>query len=173
MTTLMEVANRFGGLLGKVKSPTTEEREQLQQYLAQYALKPLQQKPEGLGARVFVNHCGACHAVPDPLQYQDANWSELLKRMQRNMLVMKYTLPSSDVMLQIQHYLELTKPQGAHPIIKTSLPTISGQNKNLVSPVYLQSWLALGPFLLLVILGLARWWVNSRKYLNRQMRPQL
>jgi len=172
MTTLMEVANRFGGLLGNVKSPTTEEREQLQQYLTQYALKPLQQKPEGLGARAFENHCGACHAAPDPLQYQDTNWSELLKRMQRNMVVMKYTLPSSEVMLQIQHYLELTKPQGPNSFNSISPSRISTANKKNASPINLESWLALGPFLLLVILGLARWWISSHKRLERQIHPQ-
>ena len=81
--------------------------------------------------------------------------------------------PTTEERVQLQQYLELTKLQGPHPVNSISSSVTSTANKKNASPVNLGSWLALGPFLLLVILGLARWWVNSRKYLNRQMRPQL
>ena len=106
MLTLMDVADRFGGLMGNIKSPNSKEREQLQQYLSRHGLKPLQHAPEGMGGRAYASHCGACHATPDPLQYAIKDWPAILKRMQRNMAVMKYTPPGSEVMLQIQHYIQ-------------------------------------------------------------------
>ena len=170
MMTLMDVANRFGGLLGNIKNPTTDEHAQLQQYLTQYALKPLQHKPDGMGARAFENHCSACHALPDPLQYKNTNWPELIKRMQRNMTVMQYTPPSSEVMLQIQHYLQLANALNSHPLKITDTSSVAEQNqKNKSSSIHLESWLALGPFLLLVVVGLVRWWISSHKKNNRQM----
>ena len=48
MLTLMDVSNRFGGLMGNIKTPSVTEREQLQQYLSQHALKPIKQKPQGV-----------------------------------------------------------------------------------------------------------------------------
>ncbi len=179
MLTLMDVANRFGGLLGKIKNPSNEERQQLQLYLSRYALKPLQQTPAGLGARAFNNHCSACHATPDPSQYNHDEWPVLLKRMQRNMTVMKYTPPSAEVMLQIQHYLQSNMTNDS--ITLTTIEKSKAVNKirqAKVAMLYPESWLALGPFLLLVIIGFGRWWLHSynkhhaHKNHNKQMKAR-
>jgi len=173
MLMLMDVANRFAGLMGNIKNPSHEESEQLQQYLTRYALKPMQQKPAGMGARAFENHCGECHALPDPLQYNNDHWPELLKRMQRNMAIMKYTPPSSEVMLQIQHYIQLSRSPDSPSLATRDSSRKTEQNqKNKPSSIHLQSWLALGPFLLLVIVGLVRWRLNSRKNHNHQIQSQ-
>lgn len=176
MLTLMDVANRFGGLLGEIKKPSKEEREQLQLYLSRHGLKPLKKTPRGLGAIAFENHCSACHATPDPSQYNHDNWPKLLKRMQRNMAVMKYPPPSSEVMLQIQHYLQSTDTNGSLTITtidKTKAVNEFRQAK--AATLYPESWLALGPFLLLVIIGLVRWWLplykkHAHKNHNKQIK---
>ena len=167
MLTLMDVANRFGGLMGNIKKPNHEESELLQQYLTRYALKPLEQKTGGLGATAFENHCSACHALPDPQQYNNDNLPVLLKRMQRNMMVMKYAPPSFEVMLQIQQYLQSTPSPDSRPLKTTNLFNEAALNKKPL--IYFESWLALGPFLLLVIIGLVRWKMNSGKTNNRKM----
>jgi len=158
MSTLMDVANHFGGLMGKIKNPTEEEREQLQLYLLRHGLKPLQKTPSGLGAGAFENHCSACHALPDPMQYDKNAWPGILKRMQRNMTVMKYTPPSFEVMLQIQHYIQSVHKVDQVPVKIANNQYIAEKNRPLdASPIHPDSWLALGPFLLLIILGLLRW----------------
>lgn len=180
MLLLMDVATRFSGLMGNIKNPSHEESKQLQQYLTRYALKPMEQKPAGVGARAFENHCGECHALPDPTQYNKDHWPELLKRMQRNMTIMKYAPPSSEVMLQIQHYLQSGHSPESNSNNPLSLTTTDSfheaaqqesvrNQKNKSSSIHLQSLLALGPFLLLVIIGLVRWRLNSRKDHNIQV----
>ena len=170
MLTLMDVANRFGGLMGNIKNPTSEEREKLQSYLSHHSLRPLQQTPSGFGGRAFENHCGACHALPDPLQYDSEVWSGILKRMQHNMTVMKYTPPSSEVMLNIQHYLQSSQEVDQVSFKKADNPdTAVHDHQSEVSSIHLGSALALGPFLLLVILGLLRWWLNSRSGFKQQV----
>ena len=164
MLTLMDVANRFGGLMGKIKNPTSEEREQLQLYLSRHGLKHLQQIPSGLGSGAFENHCSACHALPDPMQYDKKAWPGILKRMQRNMTVMKYTPPSFEVTLQIQHYIQSAHKADQVPIETANNQYTAEKNRPLdASPIHPGSWLALGPFLLLIILGLLRWWFSSQQ----------
>ncbi|MDT8281567.1 MAG: hypothetical protein RQ982_02005 [Gammaproteobacteria bacterium] len=169
MLLIMDVADRFGGLLGNVKTPSTSEREQLRSYLVFHALKPMTQTPQGAGARVFANayegHCSACHALPDPAQY-DVDWSSLIKRMQRNMQVMKYTPPSADSMMQIQLYLQnnnhsvATGPvsTGNHPGLN-----IAGNNASFNEKKFSDgSWWSLGVFFVLASIGLLRWWYNQQ-----------
>lgn len=173
MLILMNVANRFGGLMGNIKKPNHDESEQLQQYLTRYALKPLEQKSEGLGASAFENHCSSCHALPDPQQYNMDHWPALLKRMQRNMMIMKYTAPSFEVMLQIQQYLQSTNSPASLSFKRNNSFSEVAQNKNnKTSFIHSESWLALGPFLLLVIIGLVRWRINSVKIKNNNSQIQ-
>jgi len=172
MLTLMEVSNRFGGLMGKIKKPSLEESKLLQQYLNRHALKPLEQKTGSLAASAFENHCSACHALPDPQQYNNDNWPALLKRMQRNMMIMKYAPPSFEVMLQIQQYLQSTSSHDSRPFKTTnSFSETVPNKKNKTSLIHFESWLALGPFLLLVIIGLVRWRINSGK--NKKNNSQM
>jgi hypothetical protein len=164
MNLLMDVASRFGGLLGKVAAPSAEEREVLAAYLEDNALQAMPGEPRGMGAAAFTSHCGACHALPDAGQHTLEGWSAVLKRMQRNMTVMRYPPPSQEVMVQIQRYLQ------RHA--RTEQGTLSGGNsgqafagnsagrdgldaRDLLNG---ERWMALGPFLLLMIVGLARWW---------------
>jgi cytochrome c5 len=162
MLMLMDVADRFGGLLGNVKTPSSAERDQMRSYLVLHALKPMPQKPKGIGASSFENHCSACHALPDPAHYNDVGWPSLIKRMQHNMQVMKYDPPSVDSMMQIQLYLQNNKSRvdinpvsaGDYLSLNMSGDSVSFKSRNLG----VGSWLSLGLFLLLAFIGLVRWW---------------
>jgi len=173
MLVIMDVADRFGGLLGNVKTLSSDESDQLRSYLVSHALKPLAQTPQkaglGAGARAFENHCSACHALPDPAQY-DVDWSGLLKRMQRNMQVMKYSPPSADSMMQIQLYLQNNKAvepglvsageySGNHLKLNMAGNSVRFNDRKFSSG----SWLSLGVFFLLAFIGLLRWW-NSHQH---------
>ncbi|MCW8964983.1 MAG: hypothetical protein OQL16_14390 [Gammaproteobacteria bacterium] len=171
MLTLMDVADRFGSLMGNIRSPNSEEREQLQLYLSRHGLKPLQQTPEGLGSRAFESHCGACHATPDPLQYDIEGWPDILKRMQRNMTVMKYTPPRSEVMLQIQHYIQSAYTVDQAPSNLANNQYKADKNRQLKeSTIHPGSLIALGPFLLLIVIGIFRWWLSSRQGHKQQIK---
>lgn len=170
MFTIMDVADKFSGLLGNVKTPATGEREQIRGYLDKYALKPMTIRPQGAGASAFESHCSGCHALPDPSQYRRADWPELIKRMQHNMTVMKYTPPSSDVLMQIQLYIQShTRASDAG---EASMDNYLTTNINSDSVQWRDrsfssaSWLALGPFFVLVIIGLVRW-RNNHRHIDR------
>jgi cytochrome c5 len=183
MLVIMDVADRFGGLLGNVKTPSSDESDQLRSYLVAHALKPFTQTPHQedlaagamkVGARAFENHCSACHALPDPAQY-DVDWSDLLKRMQRNMQVMKYPPPSADSMMQIQLYLQNSKfVEPSHfsdtkYLSNNSQLNMAGNNirfndrKSSPGKLNMGSWLSLGVFFILAFIGFLRWW-NSHQH---------
>ena len=170
MLVLMDVADRFGGLLGNVKTPAADERDQLRSYLVLHALKPMTGIPQGIGASAFESHCSACHALPDPAQYNNVDWPSQIKRMQHHMVVMKYSPPSADTMMQIQLYLQNNNhPVATNPVPVSDhlAPTATGDAVSFYNRSFsLGSWLALGPFFLFVAIGLVRWRKNYR-HVNR------
>lgn len=159
MVLLMTVAKQFGGLMGRVEAPSPEAQQQLQSYLTLHALKPLLQMPTGVGAAAFATHCGACHAVPDMSQYRHYAWPELLTRMQHNMQVMRYPLPSKPALLQIQYYLQDYLP-GSLPVAASAA---SQPKTSAYSALGRSRWWALGPFLVLVLVSLGRWYWRVRR----------
>lgn len=175
MLVIMDVADRFGGLLGNVKTPSADERDQLRSYLVLHAIKPMTQAPKGAGASAFENHCSACHALPDPAQY-DIDWTVMIKRMQRNMQVMKYSPPTADSMLLIQRYLQNNK---AVEISRVVTDEISGDHLKLNmtgNSVRFKenkfsdgSWLSLGVFFLLASIGFVRWWNSYQRRNPRKL----
>jgi len=162
MLVLMDVADRFGGLMGHVKTPAADERDLLSSYLELHALKPMAGTPQGAGASAFESHCSACHVLPDPGQHSLGDWPAVLKRMQRNMTVMKYAPPSRELMVQIQYFLQQNLPAEPDTASAGTAPVLSGSAGDSgfnASDVFDRGrWMALGPFLLLVFIGLARWW---------------
>lgn len=165
MFVLMDVADRFSGLLGNVKTPSLTERDQLSRYLVLHSLKAITTKPQGVGAAAFENHCAGCHALPDPAQYNHLDQSSLIKRMQRNMEVMKYAPPSTDTMMQIQLYLQnnVNSVEAGNLSTDDSL-VIDQDSGNLPEREFsFGSWLALAPFFLLITIGLLRWWNNHQR----------
>jgi cytochrome c5 len=162
MNLLMDVTSRFGGLMGKVKVPGTGDEALLRAYLTSNALQAMQGEPGGMGAAAFATHCGSCHALPDAGQHSLEEWPAVLKRMQRNMAVMKYSPPSRELMLQIQYFLEqnLQAEIDAAPVdTEPALSGVTGDGGFDAGNVFDSGrWIALGPFLLLVSVGLVRWW---------------
>jgi len=169
MLVVMDIADRFGGLLGNVKTPSTDEREQLRSYLVLHALKPMMRTPQGVGASAFESHCSACHALPDPARYNHNDWPSLIKRMQHNMEVMKYSPPSAEAMMQIQLYLQDKDNFLQTNHVPISQYSIKNQGDIAVGSyersLSLGSWFALAPFFVLVIIGLVRW-LSNRKHVN-------
>ena len=168
MNLLMDVASRFGGLLGKVEAPSTEERKILERYLVTNALQPFNGRSGNLAGRSFEQYCANCHALPAPSQHSTHEWPQVIKRMQRNMDVMKHEPLSPEVLLQIQRYLQQYAGDGTDDYSKpiTTAPVEVGNHEVDTPSIGLanwKSWLALGPFLLLAVAGLIRWWRSSRK----------
>jgi cytochrome c5 len=161
MNLLVDVASRFGGLMGKVKAPSAEEGAVIRAYLTDNALQAMQGGGRGIGAAAFTSHCGSCHALPDAGQHSLEEWPAVLKRMQRNMDIMKYSLPTREIMVQIQVYLQqnLQTESGAIPAgTDPALSGGAGDNGIDVNNLFdSRRWMALGPFLLLVLVGLVRW----------------
>jgi cytochrome c5 len=156
MVMLMDVSNRFSGLLGNINVPDAAEQAQLLAYLQANSLKAMATKPAGLGAAAYENYCTGCHALPDPAQHTTSEWSDVLHRMQRNMQIMQFKAPSADNLMQIQLYLHSAQP------VASSLPLIRQQRA--AQTHYFESSLALGPFLLLVIIGLVRWIISQKRH---------
>lgn len=162
MILLMDVASRFGGLMGRVRVPSSEEGEVLRAYLTDNALQAMRGAPRGMGAAAFAADCGSCHALPDPGLHSQEEWPRVLKRMQRNMTVMKYSPPSQERMVQIQLYLQQNLPDEPDAIPENAQLLSSaraGGSGSGASEFFAGGrWLALGPFLLLALVGVARWW---------------
>ncbi|MDT8387812.1 MAG: hypothetical protein RQ736_09870 [Thiogranum sp.] len=157
MNLLMDVSNRFGGLMGKVRVPDTGEKEIIRTYLTDNALQELQGTPRGTGAAEFATHCGGCHVLPAAGQHSPERWPAVLERMQRNMAVMKYSPPSADVMGQIQLYLQQNIPPAPGPD-RHSAATTGASRFDVSELLDERRWMAVGPFLLLIVIGLSRWW---------------
>jgi len=156
MGTLMDVSNRFSGLLGNIKLPDATEQAQLLAYLQANSLRAMTTKPTGLGAAAYENYCTGCHALPDPAQHTPSEWSDVLHRMQRNMQIMQFKAPSADNLMQIQLYLHSAQP------VASSLPLIRQQRATQTH--FLESSLALGAFLLLALIGLVRWIISQKQH---------
>jgi len=158
MGTLMDVARRFRGLMGKIQAPSPGELALLNEYLQENALQPLTQPAAGYGAPAFSATCAGCHALPDPRQYDPAQWPAVVRRMQRHMVVMDRTPPATEAMTQVLGFLERAARDTA-PTARTGTAVVTGgtvvEEKTGFSTV--QSWLALGPFFVLALLGVVRW----------------
>ena len=87
------------------------------------------------------------------------------------MEVMKYPPPSADIMMQIQLYLQKNAksvaasqvPVGDHLTLDVDGDSIRVYDRSF-NP---GSWFALGPFFMLIVIGLVRWW-NNHQHVNRQ-----
>jgi cytochrome c5 len=157
MIVLMDVTSRFSGLLGHVQVPTAEEGRVLREYLLQQALQPMVAQPVGFGAQAFVEQCSSCHALPDPGQHSSEEWSVVIKRMQNNMVIMKRKPPSPEVLLQVQSYLQQASTQSRMKSAVDSTNKNESHEPRTMGLVNMETWIALGPFFGLTILGLARW----------------
>lgn len=166
MNLLMDVSNRFGNLMGKIETPTESEREIIQNYLVNNALQPLEPIPDALKGHAYERHCGSCHALPDPKQHTADEWPQVVERMLRSMPVMKYSPPDAEELKSIEDYLQsgivehhqLPKSVEAAPEISLTEFKPSKSNEEISSTT--GSVLALGPFILLALVGIWRWYFS-------------
>lgn len=170
MNILMDVSNRFGNLMGKIKSPTESEREIIEQYLVNNALIPMEPVPEEIKGHAYERHCGSCHALPDPAQHTTTEWKQVIQRMLLSMEVMKYSPPNDAELTDIENYLKTRVEARASPINRPGpvLVEIEQSGLDVTSTEeeknnFINSALALGPFVVLVLIGLARWFVRDSK----------
>ncbi len=151
MSLLMDVSHRFGALMGKVELLQEQENAVLLAYLSDNALKPW--SGEQSAPETYQEACSGCHSLPDPEQHTQQEWPAVLARMAHNADIMgRQPFPAAS-MAAIRSFLGLPT-DAAHSDQK---PVEPGQ-----AP-YRGPWLALGPFLLLMVLGLVRWWRNTHK----------
>lgn len=157
MNKITVAASQFNGFLGKVIAPDKEELKILEAYLKNNALQPVTEKPQGIGAAAFEANCGQCHALPDARQHDAKGWSNVLKRMQHNMTVMKHSPPTPEQMLQIQFYLQqqLDKEKGGVIAINDT-PKSDNNLDSAHDFLNAERGLALGPFMLLMFAGVIR-----------------
>lgn len=174
MNLLMDVASQFGGLMGKIQAPSAEESAILQSYLESNALQALAVKgrTNELAGRSFTQHCGSCHALPDPTQHNAGEWPQVIQRMQRNMQVMKHEPLMPEVWLQIQAYLQANaehwrQDDRVSPLFTADIEagkTVDNTDREPdLGLARWQSWVALGPFLLFTGSGAFRWWRSSNR----------
>ena len=79
----------------------------------------------------------------------------IMARMARNREIMKRAPLSPQTQLTILAYLQRASNQPASVTAESEV--ISGKQQEELSFLRPESWLALGPFLLLVMIGLLRW----------------
>jgi cytochrome c5 len=175
MNTLMEVSSRFGGLLGRVKEPSQSERLQIQEYLLGNALQPMAASAGGLGGNSYQYNCSGCHALPDPTQHRRDEWPAIMARMARNREVMKRPPLSPETQLTILATLQSESSQ--QTVTTADSEEVAPPPQTAVTSTTLalwraESWLALGPFLFLVVVGLIRWGYalrRPRKIIDRKI----
>lgn len=163
MRMLMDVSQRFRGLMGSIQMPDAEELRMLGEYLAAHALQPMRGTPRGAGAQAFVTACTACHALPDPRQYRAAQWPAVVAQMQVKAGIMgradlTEVLADTEVLAYLQRNAAdrlVVDPHGnagVAPVAMVARAAGYGPERLL--------WLT--PFFALIGLGLWRWRVGRR-----------
>jgi cytochrome c5 len=155
MQNLMQVASRFGALLGSVQAPTTAELSVIQAYLSRHALHATAQTPAGFGSGTFQTLCADCHALPDPAQHRAEDWTAVVARMSAHAPVMRRKAPTQEQLVQVLAYLQSHADAQAPRVTQVATAPIAA------TPPTVQRrggrWLALGPFFGLALFGVVRW----------------
>jgi len=152
MALLMDVTARFGDRPRPILSPDPTERATLLAYLQGQALRPLADQTQAPPA--YRDLCSDCHAAPDPAGYPEADWPILLARMDLHRVAMRRPPADPTARATVAAYLGV--PGAPTP---EQAPTAPAEGQPGIS-AHLARWLALGPILLLTMIGLARWWLG-------------
>jgi cytochrome c5 len=100
----------MGGMMMRVNAPTSQEEEELLQYLQAHAMRALVPgavpAPDSPGAALFQQTCAQCHALPDPKQHTASEWQVVVGRMRQNMLSMGRREITEQEARDITAYLE-------------------------------------------------------------------
>jgi hypothetical protein len=164
MAVLMDVSQRFRGLMGKIAAPSTDERAALEAYLSAHALVPMRGTPRGPGAAEFAQGCTGCHALPAPSQHAPEEWGDVVARMQRNAAVMQRGAFDARAEQAILTYLAsaaddryISDPHGAG-VQPPRQPASDSDSTDWT----LQRLAYLTPFFAVAMLGVLRWWRAAR-----------
>lgn len=160
MVVLMEVSQRFRGLMGRIAAPDAEERATLEAYLSVYALAPMRATPRGPGAAEYAQHCAGCHALPEPRRHTPMEWADVVARMQRNAAIMQRGAIDARAEQAILTFLASAAddrytgdPHGAGV-----RPPRVLQEAAESPPWTLRRLAYLTPFFAVALLGVLRWW---------------
>lgn len=170
MAVLMDVSQRFRGLMGRIAAPDAEERKALEAYLVAHALQPMRGTPRGPGAAEFAQSCAGCHALPDPRRHAPEQWTGIVNRMRGNADIMQRGAFDARAEQAILTYLAsaaddryISDPHGAGVRSPRVLPEATeSQAWTLGRLAYLT------PFLAVAALGVLRGWRAARA---RRARP--
>ena len=151
MDLLIEVTARFGRQLKSLETPSRTERALIGEYLAAHALRPL--ADPGAAPAGYRALCGDCHPAPDPMAYPAADWPAVLARMTAHRQTMARPPARRSAQAQVERYLGLVPSEPA-------IATEEADPGSAVRSPASGRWLAVGPFFLLALFGIGRWWLN-------------
>ena len=151
MDLLIEVTARFGRQLKPLETPSPTERALMGEYLAVHALRPL--ADPGAAPAGYRALCGDCHPAPDPMAYPAADWPAVLARMTAHRQTMARPPARRSAQAQVERYLGLVPSEPA-------IATEEADPGSAVRSPASGRWLAVGPFFLLALFGIGRWWLN-------------
>ena len=152
MELVMNLTRGMGARGDHIQVPEPGERAVILAYLEDHALRPLDELDQAPPA--YDALCGDCHAAPDPAAYPSADWPTLLARMERHRVSMLRPVADPAARASVAAYLGVEVTPAPDPITAGE----AGRGSDLSADA--GRWLALGPVLLLTLLGLARWWMG-------------
>lgn len=148
MIQLSEVTARFAGRPG-LRIPSTPERQQIDAYLAEQALRPL--PPDTPAPAVYMEVCGDCHAAPDPALYPSSAWPAVFARMAGHRVSMaRARLDPLDATRVLGYLSEHAAPE--------TDPPVGGPGFG--------RWLALAPVLALALFALWRVFAGLHRHVQ-------
>ena len=159
MALLMGVIARFSDRLRPIELPNADQQAALLAYLERHALQPLR-NPD-VAPPAYRALCGDCHAAPDPAAYVGADWPALLARMDGHREAMRRAPMGSLEQAEITTYLVMSAELARNPAPDSAPAAPAKWATSLTSDH--GRWLALGPLLVLTLLGLGRWWLGQRR----------
>ncbi len=99
-----------GRMMGGIKTPSRKEIQDILDYLRRHAIKPIDTQNSTLfnnsGGDAFRKTCAQCHVLPDPKQHTSQEWPAVVVRMQKNMSIMKKTIPDDAMLSNIIDFLQ-------------------------------------------------------------------
>lgn len=81
----------MGGMMGSI-TPSTDEQKAIVSYLKEHAMTSVTEDQfrtlDSEGARLFLQTCSQCHALPDPKLHTPQEWDQVVERMRGHMETM-------------------------------------------------------------------------------------
>lgn len=100
----------MGMMMGGIEVPDPSELQVLISYLQLHAQRPLDRSQysdlDTPAGKAFQSTCSRCHALPDPKQHSQDEWSGVVARMKENMIAMGKTVPDEATFEEIVAFLQ-------------------------------------------------------------------